>query len=46
MEMFRNNLKVAKALKLIPNLLRAGFIPGGSGKAGSWLRRIDRREIR
>jgi lipid-binding SYLF domain-containing protein len=34
MEWFQNNLKDAKALLIVPNLLKAGFILGGSGRSG------------
>jgi SH3 domain-containing YSC84-like protein 1 len=34
MEWFRNNLKDAKALLIVPSLLKAGFILGGSGGSG------------
>ncbi len=34
MEWFHNNLKDAKALIIVPNLLKAGFILGGSGGSG------------
>jgi SH3 domain-containing YSC84-like protein 1 len=34
MEWFQNNLKDAKALLIVPNLLKAGFILGGSGGSG------------
>ena len=37
MEWFQKNLKDAKALLIVPNLLKAGFILGGSGGSGvSW----------
>ena len=34
MEWFKKNLKDAKALLIVPNLLKAGFILGGSGGTG------------
>ena len=34
MEWFQKNLKGAKALLIVPNLLKAGFILGGSGGSG------------
>jgi lipid-binding SYLF domain-containing protein len=34
MDWFRDNLKDAKALLIVPNLLKAGFILGGSGGSG------------
>lgn len=34
LEWFHNNLKDAKALLIVPNLLKAGFILGGSGGSG------------
>ena len=34
MEWFQKNLKDAKALLIVPNLLKAGFILGGSGGSG------------
>ena len=34
MDWFHNNLKDAKALLIVPNLLKAGFIWGGSGGSG------------
>jgi len=34
MEWFHKNLKGAKALLIVPNLLKAGFILGGSGGSG------------
>jgi lipid-binding SYLF domain-containing protein len=34
MQWFRNNLKDVKALLIVPNLLKAGFILGGSGGSG------------
>jgi SH3 domain-containing YSC84-like protein 1 len=34
MDWFRDNLKDAKALLIVPNLLKAGFIWGGSGGSG------------
>jgi lipid-binding SYLF domain-containing protein len=34
LEWFHNNLKDAKALMIVPNLLKAGFILGGSGGSG------------
>jgi len=34
MEWFKKNLKDAKALLIVPNLLKAGFILGGSGGSG------------
>jgi SH3 domain-containing YSC84-like protein 1 len=34
MEWFHNNLKSAKALLIVPNLLKGGFILGGSGGHG------------
>jgi lipid-binding SYLF domain-containing protein len=34
MEWFQKNLKDAKALLIVPNLLKAGFVLGGSGGSG------------
>jgi SH3 domain-containing YSC84-like protein 1 len=34
MQWFRNNLKDVKGLLIVPNLLKAGFILGGSGGSG------------
>jgi len=34
MDWFKSNLKDAKALLIVPNLLKAGFILGGSGGSG------------
>jgi lipid-binding SYLF domain-containing protein len=34
MEWFHKNLKDAKALLIVPNLLKAGFVWGGSGGSG------------
>ena len=34
MEWFQQNLKDAKALLIVPNLLKAGFVLGGSGGSG------------
>jgi SH3 domain-containing YSC84-like protein 1 len=34
MQWFRNNLKDVRALLIVPNLLKAGFILGGSGGSG------------
>jgi lipid-binding SYLF domain-containing protein len=39
MDWFRNHLKDAKALLIVPNLLKGGFILGGSGGSGVLLAR-------
>jgi lipid-binding SYLF domain-containing protein len=36
---FRNNLKNAKAVMIVPRILKAGFIVGGSGGSGALLAR-------
>jgi len=35
MEWSQKSLKDAKALLIVPNLLKAGFILGGSGRSGA-----------
>ena len=42
MEWFHNNLKDTKALLIIPNLLKAGFILGGSGGSGVLVARDEK----
>jgi lipid-binding SYLF domain-containing protein len=42
MEWFQKNLKNAKALLIVPNLLKAGFILGGSGGSGVLVARDEK----
>jgi len=42
MEWFHNNLKDAKAVLIVPNLLKAGFILGGSGGSGVLIARDEK----
>ncbi len=42
MEWFHKNLKNAKALLIVPNLLKAGFILGGSGGSGILVARDEK----
>ena len=42
MEWFHNNLKDTKALLIVPNLLKAGFILGGSGGSGVLVARDEK----
>ncbi len=42
MEWFHKNLKDAKALLIVPNLLKAGFILGGSGGSGILVARDEK----
>ncbi len=42
MEWFHKNLKDAKALLIVPNLLKAGFILGGSGGSGVLVARDEK----
>lgn len=42
MTWFRDNIKKAKGILIVPRLVRAGFIFGGSGGTGTLLRRHDK----
>ncbi len=42
MDWFKKNLKDAKALLIVPNLLKAGFILGGSGGSGVLVARDEK----
>jgi SH3 domain-containing YSC84-like protein 1 len=42
MDWFRDNLKDAKAILIVPNLLKAGFILGGSGGSGVLVARDEK----
>lgn len=42
MDWFKKNLKGAKALLIVPNLLKAGFILGGSGGSGILVARDEK----